>query len=666
MNTEFEQPDLRLLCLHFATDEAFQQHILDVPPETEKGWHPIHEMPYLLIWRAIDNILTSAGKPGRVNSTAIRSRMSADPNATPVLNSGNMLALNEVNHILNTIDSYAVNGGHQQAVVVLKRWLHVRIALAAANKFQGDSMPEQASFLQDQLAAVQITPHAGQLDLSSILSDKIRIEDYYVAAPVQIRQLTCLLAALNSKINTATHFFTAKAMINSLLGKTLAGSNKGTKNYSPFWYVGLVKTGKGKTAIIDKIDEAIETELARWEYDTPSHTITNSFTVPFLFAQMGDSVSTKKWGNMSDQGRAKKQQRMREEAKTRPGRVMLSDEFGQNLAKLLDSGSDSGELGNILKLADSGGEVHGDVVYGGKRLISDVCLGIVAFSQPEVWAEKFDPDVHLASGLAGRFMVTNEDDFDLNIPGIQPMSSPAVVNGIRLVIRGLLNRVKRVADRVICEQTGDNDEYGEVFDELLEDPVIKEVVEFGYIDAVRLRGKLINLAIKWTMVDVFLGLDDAGLDALKGDVEAVDEADTPKPPPSTSIDGTDDVDGWEAPKPPTVARTDTLFDRATYKRNLRLVLIAAIRSFNLTGLATELTALQDRVIRNMRRSKGNKMSTGRLTQLSLKINGRPLSPYDLEQRVMGPLVDDGRVAKADGRRGTPVYTLTSDGLRRYK
>lgn len=154
MITEFTQPEKRLLLIFFALEPAFQRKVKSVPPSVD-GWHPIHESPYRVMWRAISSILDKSGQFGPILPELIMAEMSADPDAAPILNSGNMLALNEVNNILETIQVYslAALSTHLKCVLeILQRFFDVRLALATANKFQGSTLNEQVGYLQDQLS----------------------------------------------------------------------------------------------------------------------------------------------------------------------------------------------------------------------------------------------------------------------------------------------------------------------------------------------------------------------------------------------------------------------------------------------------------------------------------------------------------------------------------
>ena len=648
MNTNFTEEEKRLLVLHFATDPEFQQHVLDGPPGIAASWNIAAEIPQQLVWKTIDSIIDSEG-PGRINSVALAARMSADP-LWPSIRT-NAYDQNQIQNLLFLIDGFDPSRSHVQAMTTLQRFLDVRIALAAANLYQGETLDDQVAFLQDQLAAVR--PAKGGSSLEGALTAKIDIGWLYSRAPQPIQLLTTLLVSLNPKIPTALHFFTARALIHGLLGKRLSMINNGTLLYAAYWFVGLATTGMGKSALRNMLMRVINAELARWHYCTPAHLVTDNFTTQFLFGEMGDNFTQAEWQRMTDADRAGSLAVLRGRSKRRPGRVMICDEFGQNLRKLLKFGADTGEIGNLLKLADNGGEIQGDTAGKGKRVISDICFSIIGWSQPETWVENFDPSVHLSSGLAGRFTLVNHDSFELNLAGIPSMTSDEVIEGIRLVIRDLLTRLENVADRVVCERSGEVDEYGAIFEQLIAEPQFKEIIEFGYIDVELLRGKLLNQSLKMTMVDTFLNLDAQGLRELQG-IQVIPETYTAADPNSM-------VDP-EAATAYTEARTTTLYNADTFRANLWACLWQAVRAFNLDTLTTELSSVQHTVRKKMRRNKGYQITTGQLTQLCLKLGGRPMSVWDVETRVMDPLVDAGEVIKRDGRKKTPVYTLTNHQL----
>ena len=155
MQIEFTQPEKRLLLVFFALETGFQQKVKKVPCAVD-GWHPIQERSYRTLWKAIDSILTKSGNYGPLSADMILAEMSADPEAIPILNSGDMVSYQEVYAILQTITSYnhALLGIHVKPVLdLLQRFLDVRLALAGANKFKGDSIGAHADYLKERLSA---------------------------------------------------------------------------------------------------------------------------------------------------------------------------------------------------------------------------------------------------------------------------------------------------------------------------------------------------------------------------------------------------------------------------------------------------------------------------------------------------------------------------------
>ena len=153
MLIDFTQGEKRLLIVFFALDPAFQQKVKSVPPALD-GWNPVQERPYRVLWKAIDAILTESGKFGPIIPEMIMAKLSTDPDAIPILNSGDLLSLNEINSILGTIGVYklAALQCHLGCVLqILQRFFDVRMALAAANQCKANTIGEQADFLRDKL-----------------------------------------------------------------------------------------------------------------------------------------------------------------------------------------------------------------------------------------------------------------------------------------------------------------------------------------------------------------------------------------------------------------------------------------------------------------------------------------------------------------------------------
>ncbi len=85
MKTEFPLEEKRLLLVHFAVDEKFQRRVKSVPPGTVDGWHPIQELPYRVLWRAIDGVLDKSGAIGPISSETLWATVSGDPDAASIL-----------------------------------------------------------------------------------------------------------------------------------------------------------------------------------------------------------------------------------------------------------------------------------------------------------------------------------------------------------------------------------------------------------------------------------------------------------------------------------------------------------------------------------------------------------------------------------------------------
>ena len=147
MKTEFTQEEKRLLIIHYAVDAEFQRRVKNVPPGTTEGWHPINDMTYRVLWRAIDDILTQSGAFGPISSETLGATLSAEPDVVTMLNSSNMLAQNELTELLQVIkdhDTARAQQHSQVALDLLQRFLEVRLALlpgAAAL----DCFPRQCS-----------------------------------------------------------------------------------------------------------------------------------------------------------------------------------------------------------------------------------------------------------------------------------------------------------------------------------------------------------------------------------------------------------------------------------------------------------------------------------------------------------------------------------------
>lgn len=505
--------------------------------------------------------------------------------------------------------------------------------------------------------------------LRGSLECAIDLKPLYDQSPELVRRLTQLLVTLNDKMNPALSFFSSWALINGALGKRLAVVNKGHQLYPAFWLVALSPTGTGKSTM-RSVQSAVQTELAARQHDTPFRFLGDHFTMSALFYQMGVVVTSARWGNMSDLERARKEADMRDECSRMMGRIMISDEFGHNLGVLLKSGVDTTEKGNLMKLADSGATIFGDTTTGGKRLMHDVCVGVVGLSQPSVWQEHFDADKHVDSGLAGRFLVADHEDYVLDVQPLQ-LDFPGIMTGIRQVFSDLLDRAALIgADRVVCEVNDPNDDRGAIFDALLEEPDLALIVKNGFVDMSKLKGKLIMTALKLALSEMFMRCDDNALRGLVGAPAApgAPARAVPTPAPAVPIhDHRINADAFNAiPDEPPVAplataRTTILYDRNVFYRHLWMLTWAAVRTFNSKQSENDMDRLRRRVLKSLQTRKDHQLLPGQLTKMNLKLNGRRLKPYEVWEIVVTPMVEEGYAAEFKAGRNTTGIRLTPAG-----
>jgi len=496
--------------------------------------------------------------------------------------------------------------------------------------------------------AANVRPQGEEAELALItdmLDSPVSIQAYYDAAPDIVKRLTVLLGALNDKMPASLNFFSAMALVNGAAGKKLCTVNKGTMLYAPYWNVCLASTGLGKSTM-QNVQKAIRRVLTSRGNRAPFKFMPDKFTMSSLFSTYGEIVGMKTWEPLDDVAQSQLEDELILKCEAKQARMTISDEFGHMLGAIISSGPNSNpEKGNLLKLADSGTTITGDTSTKGVRAIYDVCTSFVAYSQPEVWQDNFNPEEHLDSGLAGRFIVVSQDDFDLTVETIDAPFKK-VLQDIEGLFSELLTRLDRIADRVENDPPNPDDERGRIFDEVAATPAIDAMAKHGFIDLVKLKGKLIGQALKLTQMHVFLD-ERCDLCQLVGAPKvAAHDSVLPQAPPrhSHSLNQGDEPVEDEQPRL-TYAETTALYDTEVYRNYLTLVTTTAIKAFNCKPAMSNRERLQDKAVRILKRAGCKDMLASRLRNRSTKwkLGGRELGARDFISEVIQPACECGKL-----------------------
>jgi len=488
-----------------------------------------------------------------------------------------------------------------------------------------------------------------------MLDNPIDIQEYFDRAPRLVQQLTSLLTSLNDKMPAAMNFFTAMALINGASGKKLCTINKGTKLYAAYWNVVQALTGMGKSTM-SSVQSVIRELLSERGNRAPFKFIPDKFTMSSLFSTYGEVTRMSEIERLDDVQLSNLEDQQIERGRAKMARMMMSDEFGHNLGIILRSGIEGGEKGNLLKLADSGTTITGDTTTKGQRVIHDVCTSIVAFTQPEVWQENFNPDEHLDSGLAGRFVMVSHEDYELTVNAAEMPFNDTLL-AIKGVFRELLDRLDQIADRVQNDPDNPGDERGRIFDEVASEANIAAVAKHGFIDLSKLKGKLIGQALKLTAMHVFLD-DQCNLRQLVGAPKVTaHDAVAPGAPPRHEYsmgDAREPGEDRELPPRLTYVDTKTLYNSEVYRSYIRLMTVVAVKAYNSKPGKGQRERLQEQAVRLLKRAKGQEQLASKLRNRGKwRLGGRELSSRDFISEVIQPAVECG-LLKLTSEQGDPI------------
>lgn len=463
-----------------------------------------------------------------------------------------------------------------------------------------------------------------------LLNNEIDLRGVYDHSPEPIQRLTRLMLTNEPRVPAPVHFFAAWSMIAGIFGKRVSIMNGGRELYPAYWYVALVLSGLGKSSV-RQIQRRLNEVLRERGYRVPVRLAPDKFTISALISSYGETC--KGYASLSDQAQAIKDDEMRAVCERKPGRLMISDEFGFHLRKIISSGIEGGEQGSLLQLADSGATISGDTKQDGKRLIHDACWGICGFSQPATWDEAYKPEECLESGLSGRFMMVRDGHYRLEIEPDREMTRSELDEALRRVFRDVFDRLDTIPiPRYRVEEPPGVDARGAAFETLCQDPVFKAVIDRGYLDVQRLRGKLIMLACKWTLIHQIL-TQNVDIQGLPVESRARTQAEIPH---EYSVNGTEPVDlRWRVTAPGPWSQSE-------FDWYLRMALTTAVKAYTADPGQSLHEKWQEGAIRTLIKHGGHR-GLGQLRNKVGRVKGVPQKRRDFLENVIHPLIEAGKV-----------------------
>lgn len=382
---------------------------------------------------------------------------------------------------------------------------------------------EKATAALDQAKAI-LPPQEGTLDaetkkrldmLQAIIKTPLNLKGLYDKSPLQVKRLTQLLYTHNDIIPSSAHFLTALFLSSALMGKRVVGLNKGRTYYGNQWLCVLAPTASNKSAItsIGKICKGIVNDAPQ---SSPFAVMQDRFTIAYAFSELGCAVPPKEWNNLSELDQINKRAEIEATCRKKKARLVFADEFSHTFRSILSSGTNDGELGSVLKLADSASEINGSTGTNGYRTIEDCCLSIIGYTQTEMWHKAFDTLANVASGLIGRFFIMNIDDYaPLKVDKLS-LSQTECEAEIKMLLKEIVQKVERLPKRLVCDFDADKtkDFCGSIFDAVAQYEEVQAFTSQGLLDLDKFKGKVIAQAIKLTMVHKVLELSEEQIAAL--------------------------------------------------------------------------------------------------------------------------------------------------------
>lgn len=473
------------------------------------------------------------------------------------------------------------------------------------------------------LANGQVNEKQAAKDSSYALAQTIDLSEVYDESPKIIKAMSSLLASHNPLIPPAMHFLTSVSICGALLGKTFVAQNMGREYYCNNWFVGLLKTGKNKSAI-RSIEKVVKRALGN-DASAAAATLQDRFTMSFLFSNIGTTVSSKDWGAKTETERIAFETAIEEDAMRLKARIIFADEFAMTMKKIIESGTDGGELGSVLQLADSGSTISGSTVTSGYRVICDTCISIIGYTQPESWHDLFAATDNLASGLSGRFTVVDADDLsELNVP-TKRIGQDQLADHVQHLVTAIVNKFKPLSGidnlgRVKVDYGDDDDTLGQVWDELISThPTLSKVRHIPW-DA--LKGKLIYQALKYSLIFAAYGLDDAGLVGLSQSLSQGSSDPFAFNEPATASD----VDQRAA--------TAGLVNYKTYRQWLAVLAQMAAKYYG-ADIDHDFMSIGTAILRKLEKADNHQMTRSQLQAASIRLRGERLRGHEIARAAEG-------------------------------
>lgn len=517
---------------------------------------------------------------------------------------------------------------------------------------------------------------------------RINLQWLYDETPEPIKRVIDLLYVISGRNADMAPILVMFVMnlASNLLGKELVGMNMGRAYYGNTAFVALLDSGSNKF-FVETVRKALDAVLRQMMRGQPEagitldeqqlvreelrrqHGLLAGKTTTLLsvggningiYKTIGATISATRLANMTNPEREALRDQLSSSMYLDPGALMLADEVTMTIQKLIGAGGGRGtmDMGEVLKMFDSGVPFNKAVGVHGWQAVEDACIGLLGCSQPNTWnqyiGEVVDADT---TGLIGRIQVLNLKDCEPVKVRRRQLTQNAAIGELELALQDLIRLVtfsKTDDGKVVCEFGVDQDGdwagrlYQEVADQMGDR--YKELVDrYGFESDAGCRGKVFWHAIKLSMAHKYYGLSSRKIANIRS--RSTDRVPMP--------DGLDALDQLVHERSHRQYIANQLRDPELFKKYVRLLITMMEANLMNLDVNIEATKLQKKLMRFIG-ELGSEATSSNIRQKSPRISygggTRRMNTKEIQEEL-NAMLDAGLVDITKNAEDQLVYYL---------
>lgn len=520
---------------------------------------------------------------------------------------------------------------------------------------------------------------------------KIDLQWLYDEAPERIRSVIELLHVIGGRDQVMAPVLVLFVMnlAANLLGKELVGMNRGRAYYGNTAFVALINSGANKffPDTTRKPLEAVLRQLMRGQPDMDpaldelqrqrqelrrlhglaagrtTNLLTAGGNVNGVYKSIGATIPSATLAKMTTIERAERIEQLKDGMRLDPGALILADEVTMTLQKLIGAGG-SGviDMGEVLKLFDSGVIFDKAIGVHGWQAVDDACVGLLGCSQPTTWNQTIGEIVDAdTAGLLGRVQVLNMKDclpVKIKRRQLTPNEAEGMLEDVLFELVNFVTHGKSDDGKIVCE-FGDGLEgdwagrlYAEVMNEM--GPRYQELVNrYGFEAEAGCKGKVYWHAIKLCMTHKYYSLTPR-------EVAGIRSSGSDRVPMPEDLDAQGQLVHERRHRQYV---TDQLRDPDLFKKYVGLIITMMEANLMNMGVDVEASKLQKKIMRFIG-ELGKEATASKLREKSLRVKvgnaTRRMTVKEIQQELH-TMMELGLIGQTINSKKDIVYYLIEAG-----